>query len=435
MGKEFHEDNRQNGKNANHNGNEVRRMSGTRQDTDEQPLQVLVAGKLYAPEEVVGPVAIVLAGTKIRAIWRVEDIAPARALCAVHFPQADVAVSDLRDLSAAPGYIDIHTHGFHGHDITTGTQEDIKKMAHELPLTGVTSFLPTIATTGREETARQIQRAVNAAETLKDDEEQAAEIIGIRLEGPFISHAKKGAQYEPGIRRPDSAEMRELAAIGRGMVRMIDYAPEEDEEGQFLATVGQLGIVPCIGHTAATYEQAMQAIDSGARHSTHLFNAMSRLDHRMPGVAGALLTDTRATVEVIADGIHLHSAILKLVVACRGSRDVALITDAVTAAGLPDGEYIFINRTVRVADGSVRLPDGTLAGSALTLDRAVRNMVTLAGLGWSEAIRMATLTPAQITGAAHRKGRVAPGMDADLVMLDDQGGVRCTWVQGKAVYP
>jgi N-acetylglucosamine-6-phosphate deacetylase len=413
-------------------------MSETIQDADKQPpqpeqkVQALVVGKLYAPEEVQGPVAIVLAGTKIRAVWRVQDIAQVRELCATHLPDAAVELSDLRDLSAAPGYIDIHTHGFHGHDITAGTQEDIEQMAFELPRTGVTSFFPTIATTGRDETVRQIQRAADAAEALKGA--QAAEITGIRLEGPFISHAKKGAQYEPGIRPPDPIELRELAAVGRGWVKMIDYAPEEDGEGLFLATAVELGIVPCIGHTAATYEQAIAAIDGGARHSTHLFNAMSRLEHRLPGAAGALLTDTRATVEMIADGIHLHPAILKLVVGCRGTRDVALITDAVIAAGLPDGEYEFTHRKVRVADGSVRLPDGTLAGSALTLDRAVRNMVALASVSWSDAIRMATLTPARIAGIAQRKGSIAPGMDADLLMLDDHGHVRCTWVRGTMAY-
>jgi len=192
--------------------------------------------------------------------------------------------------------------------------------------------------------------------------------------------------------------------------------------------------LPCIGHTAAIYERVIRAIDGGARHSTHLFNAMSRLDHRQPGTAGALLTDTRATVEVITDGIHLHPAILRLALAARGPRDVALITDAVVAAGLPDGEYEFINRTVRVANGSVRLVDGTLAGSVLTLDRAIRNMVALAGTSWSDAIRMATLTPATITNVSNRKGKVAPGMDADLVVLDEQGCVQQTWVRGQQVY-
>ncbi len=407
-------------------------MSEERQDGTTQPLRVLVAEKLYAPEEIAGPVAVILAGTGIGAIWRVGDSVQAKQLCAEQMPGAAVEINDLGSWCIAPGYIDIHTHGFHGHDITAGTREDIAMMARELPRTGVTSFFPTIATTGKAETVAQIQSIVAIAG--RQEHEPEAEILGIRLEGPFISHAKKGAQYEPAIRRPDPVEMRELAGIGHGLVRIVDYAPEEDEEDSFLATLVELGILPCIGHTAAIYERVIRAIDSGARHSTHLFNAMSGLDHRQPGTAGALLTDTRTTVEVIADGIHLHPAILRLVLAARGPRDVALITDAVVAAGLPDGEYEFINRTVQVANGSVRLADGTLAGSALTLDRAIRNMVALVGTSWSDAIRMATLTPATITNVSNRKGKVAPGMDADLVVLDEQGCVQQTWVRGQLVY-
>lgn len=407
-------------------------MSEDKRNATTKPLHVLVTGKLYAPEEIAGPVAIVLAGTKIRAVWRVTNVAQARQLCAEHMPGETIEVSDLGSWRVAPGYIDMHIHGLHGHDITTGSQEDIAAIVRKLPHTGVTSFFPTIATTGKTETVEQIQRAVSTAE--RQEHEPGAEILGIRLEGPFISHAKKGAQYEPGIRRPDPIEMSELAAIGHGWVRIVDYAPEEDADDEFLATLVQLGILPCIGHTAATYEQALHAIDGGARHSTHLFNAMPGLEHRMPGVPGALLTDHRATVEMIADGIHLHPAILKLIVACREPRDVALITDAVAAAGLPDGDYEFVNRKVRVADGSVRLANGTLAGSALTLDRAVRNVVAFAGMKWSDAIRMATLTPAEITGVATRKGKIAPGMDADMVVLDEQGFVRSTWVRGQLVY-
>ncbi|BCL80702.1 N-acetylglucosamine-6-phosphate deacetylase [Ktedonobacteria bacterium brp13] len=407
-------------------------MSEDRRAPATDPLQVLVTGKLYTPEEIAGPFAIVLAGTTIRAVWRVTDIAQARQLCSEHMPGEPVEVSDLRSWCVAPGYIDMHIHGLCGHDITTGPQEDIAAMTHELPQFGVTSFFPTIATTGKKETGEQVARIVRIAE--RQEHERGAEILGIRLEGPFISHAKKGAQYEPGIRRPDPVEMNKLATIGQGWIRIIDYAPEEDAGDALLATLVQLNILPCIGHTTATYEQALHAIDGGARHSTHLFNAMPGLEHRLPGAVGALLTDQRATVEMIADGIHLHPAILRLILACRGARDVALITDAVAAAGLPDGEHAFINRKVHVANGSVRLANGTLAGSGLTLDRAVRNMVAFTGIGWAEAIRMASLTPAEITGVANRKGKIAPGMDADLVALDEQGFVRCTWSRGRLVY-
>lgn len=407
-------------------------MDEEKQNNPSQPLHILVAKTLYAPEEIVGPVAVVLDGTNIRAIWRVSDAEQARQLCTERLPDRSVEISDLGDWRIAPGYIDIHTHGFHGYDITSGTQEAIAAMAHALPCTGVTSFFPTIASTGKAETVTQIERIVAAASRQAD--EQGAAIVGIRLEGPFISHVKKGAQYELAIRRPDPVEMRELAATAQGRVRIVDYAPEEDVNGALLAALVQLDILPSIGHTAATYDQAIHAIDGGARHSTHLFNGMSRFDHRSPGVVGALLTDPRVTVEIISDGIHLHPAALKLAVAARGPRDIALITDAVAAAGLPDGEYTFVNRSVHVASGSVHLADGTLAGSVLTLDHAVRNMVALAGTSWPDALRMATLTPATITGISHRKGGVAPGMDADLVILDEQGQVRQTWIRGQIAY-
>ena len=222
--------------------------------------------------------------------------------------------------------------------------------------------------------------------------------------------------------------------MGRGRVRIVDYAPEEDEDARFLATLVRLGILACIGHTAASYEQTIRAIDGGARHSTHLFNAMSALEHRAPGVPGALLTDRRATIEIIADGIHMHPAVASLVIAARGSRNVALITDAVAPAGLPEGDYDFVGRKVTVRDGAVRLDSGSLAGSILTLDHAVRNIVAFTGIGWSEAICMATHIPARIGGAAPRKGRVAPGADADLVALDNQGVVQRTWTRGLLAY-
>lgn len=396
------------------------------------PLQLLVAGKLYAPEEIPGPVAVLLEGATIRDIWREMDVAAVRNRVAREMPGLPVNITDLGSWSLAPGYIDLHTHGFCGHDITTGSQEDVEDMAFELPLTGVTSFFPTIATLGRSETAAQVRRVVHAAEHLT--QHVAADIVGMRLEGPFICRAKKGAQYEPGIRPPDPAEMEELAATGRGLIRIVDYAPEEDRDGHLLATLVRLNILASIGHTAATYEQTMQAIDKGARHSTHLFNAMSPLGHREPGVPGAFLTDARTTVEIIADGIHLHPAITKLIVAARGYQNVALITDAMTAAGLPEGDFEFVGRKVTIHDGAVRMADGSLSGSILTLDQAVRNIVAFTGMDWSTAIAMATDVPARIGGVTSRKGRITPGMDADLIALDSQGCVQHTWTRGCLAY-
>jgi N-acetylglucosamine-6-phosphate deacetylase len=267
---------------------------------------------------------------------------------------------------------------------------------------------------------------------LRPDDPTRAEVLGIRLEGPFISRAKKGAQNEAAIRPPDAAEVTVLSE--HGPVRIVDYAPEEDRELRFVSALIDRHIVPSVGHTMATYEQTIAALDAGARHCTHLFNAMPPLEHRAPGAAGALLTDDRATVEIIADGIHLHPAMLRLVLAERGPRSTALVTDAMAAAGLADGRYSFLGSDVTVAGGAVRMPDGTLAGSILTLDQAVRNLVVIAGASWSDAIRMATLTPATIVGVARRKGVLRPGADADFVVLDDAGRVRQTWCAGRLVF-
>jgi N-acetylglucosamine-6-phosphate deacetylase len=391
---------------------------------------ILIASELYLPDRVAGPAAVVVANGTIQAVWRDVDARTAPQRAARELGSVLVSVTDLRPWRVAPGFIDLHTHGLNGHDVISGPQSDISAMACDLPRTGVTAFYPSIASSGREETKRQVLRIEAARRDTAA--ETAAEILGIRLEGPFISRVKKGAQDESAIRPPDPVELDELADLGR--VCIVDFAPEEDQGQHLLAALNRRGILASIGHTMATYAEAIAALDGGARHCTHLFNAMPPIGHRAPGAAGALLTDRRATVEVIADGIHLHPATLSLVVAARGPRDVALVTDAVAAAGLSDGTHPFVGRTVILKDGAVRLPDGTLAGSALTLDRAVRNMVTLAGVDWSDAIRMATLTPANIAGVANRKGCIKPGSDADLLALDGQGIIQRVWTRGHLAY-
>jgi N-acetylglucosamine-6-phosphate deacetylase len=378
-------------------------------------VRCLIAGRVFAPEEIPGPVAVIVSNGRIQSIHAKLDRPELPDGC---------EVDDLRPWSLAPGFIDLHTHGFGGHDVTSGTEGDVLDMARKLPSTGVTAFYATIASTGPRETRRQVARVAQAAEDL---DKASSRILGIRLEGPYISHAKRGAQFEPSIRRPDPDELEMLA--GQGPIRMLDFAPEEDTEFRLLRRAVELGINPSIGHTAATYAQSMAAIEAGARHCAHLFNAMPVLDHRAPGAVGALLTDTLGSVEIVADGVHVHPAMLRLAIAARGPARVALVTDAMPAAGEAPGRYTFLEREIVVADGAVRLPDGTLAGSVLTLDRAVRNMIAVAGVNASDAIRMATLTPA-CTADVPRKGRLSPGADADLVALDEHMSVQRTWIGG-----
>jgi len=395
------------------------------------PVQILVAGALYTPEEMPGPACVVIEGTRIRDIWRATTATEARERLAAAMPGVPADIIDLGDTRLAPGFIDLHTHGFHGHDVNAGSVEDLREMARLLPSGGTTAFYPTIATTSRQHTVACVSSVVEAA---RSSDRPMAEIAGIRLEGPFISPVKKGAQYGADIRRPDPAELRALVEAGQGLVRLVDFAPEEDTAGQLLESIAQLGIVACIGHTNATYEQAIRAIDGGARHSTHLFNAMSPLKHHAPGVPGALLTDDRATIELIADGVHLAPALLRLALRARSARDVALVTDAMPAAGLPDGEYDFLHRKVIVRGRAARLADNSLAGSTLTLDLAVRNMVAYTGVDWATAIAMATTTPARIAGIGTRKGQLAPHFDADIVALDAQGRVVRAWTRGMLAY-
>jgi len=376
---------------------------------------VILAEALFAPEETRGPVAVSVRDGRIEAISR-------------KVPSAREVV-DVRPWRLAPGYIDIHSHGFSGSDVTSGTEADLWAMARALPATGVTAFLPTIASTGPAQTRRQVERIAAA---MRAADARAAEILGIRLEGPFINPAKKGAQNEAAIRSPDPAELSRLAEIGP--IRMVDFAPEVDGAHALLGVLRERGILACIGHTAASYEQALEAIDAGVRHCTHLFNAMSPLDHRAPGVAGALLVDERATLEIIADGVHVHPAIIRLAIAARGAEAVALITDALSATGLGEGEHSFDGRRVSLRDGVMRLLDGTIAGSVLTMDQAVRNVVNLVGCSWPDAVRMASLSPANIAGIADRKGQLKPGADADFVVLDDAGEVRQTWHAGRRVF-
>lgn len=395
-------------------------------------VQILAAGALYTPEEIPGPACVVIEGTRIRDIWPATTAEEARARLTALPSSMAAEIADLGTLRLAPGFIDLHIHGFHGYDVNAGSASDLHEMARLLPAAGTTAWYPTIATTSRQHTAQCVRKVAGIA--AQQPEAAMAEVVGMRLEGPFISAAKKGAQYGGDIRPPDPEEMRALAELGRGFVRFVDFAPEEPGAGRLLETLVELGVVPCIGHTNATYEQAMRAIAAGARHATHLFNAMSPLRHHAPGVPGALLTDDRATVEIIADGVHLAPPLLRLVLRARSARDVALVTDAMLAAGLPDGDYEFLHRTVSVRDGTARLASGALAGSTLTLAQAVRNMVRYADVAWETAIAMATTTPARIAGIDARKGRLAPGYDADIVALDADGYVARTWTRGALAF-
>jgi N-acetylglucosamine-6-phosphate deacetylase len=261
-----------------------------------------------------------------------------------------------------------------------------------------------------------------------------AEIVGIHVEGPYINLKRKGAQPPEGIRDPDADQCRELLAAGRGLVRVVTLAPELPGGLDLVRLLAAEGVIPSLGHSDADYEMALAAMEAGATHATHLFNAMPAIHHRQPGLAAACLNEPGIVAEVIADGVHLAPEIVRLALRAKGADGVALITDTVSALGMPDGLYTLGSYRVTVRGDRCTLADGTIAGSMLSMNRAVENAVRFAGVSLTEAVRMAALVPARIAGCADRKGSLEPGKDADVVGLRPDFSVAWTFARGRLVH-
>jgi len=322
----------------------------------------------------------------------------------------------------AAGFVDIHTQGFGGIDLGTAAGGDVRRMARMMLAFGTTSYL---ATLGYERGRFADLLPIVNADT------GGAKMLGFYLEGPFINPERLGAISEKYCLPPDSATLDVILDEAQGNLRIMTVAPELDGAPKLIEALDNAGVTPAIGHTLATYDQAMRGIEAGQRHATHLFNAMTGLGHREPGAAGAVLSTAHVTAELIADGIHIHPSVLGLVAAVKGPAHTVLVTDSTCAAGLPPGQSSSLfGSGARIVDGAPRLPDGTLAGSVLTPIKALGNMVKLAGVPLHEAATMLTLTPAAVAGAAAGKGSLEKGKDADIVIFNDDFEVQATFVGG-----
>lgn len=344
---------------------------------------------------------------------------------------ARAGVLDLEGLTLLPGFIDLHIHGAGGYDAHAG---EIGRLAAWLPRVGVTAFLPTLAAGPRDRTLMAL-RAIQERRTAQRSAPPGtgAIVLGAHLEGPYLQPSHAGAIPAQYLRPVDARDAAELLGAAPGLVRVMTIAPDLPGALDLIGDITRAGIVASIGHTAADYELALRATGAGAAHVTHLFNAMPALHHRAPGLIGAALSDARITVELIADGEHVHPAVLAAAMRAKGPSSVALVSDAVGPAGLPPGRYTWLGREV-VSDGATaRLLDGTLAGSLGTLDMAVRVVTRRAGCSLVDAAAMAATVPARILGIPH-KGRIAPGCDADITALDDAGSVRLTLIGGRIAY-
>ncbi len=346
---------------------------------------------------------------------------------AIH-PRRDDRVVDADGRLVAPGLIDLHVHGGDGADTMDGSPEGLRTMARFLARHGVTAFVPTTLAAAHDHTLRAV-RAVGEAMRQGSG---GARILGVHLEGPYLNPVQAGAQPTELIRPPDRAELD--AYLAAGPVQRLTLAPEMPGAERLVRRAVARGVRVGLGHTAADYGTVLAGVGWGLSYAAHTFNAMSGLHHRRPGTAGAALTCDRLYAEVIVDRIHVHPAVVDLLVRAKGIERTLLVSDAGRAAGLPNGAYSLGGEPVTVQDGVARLADGRLAGSTLTLDAALRNLMDATGLSLVEALPMGTRVPAASLGLADRLGRLAPGCPADVVVLTDDVRVGLTMVDGRIVY-
>ncbi|MDQ0225926.1 N-acetylglucosamine-6-phosphate deacetylase [Bacillus sp. 7586-K] len=334
--------------------------------------------------------------------------------------------------AAVPGFIDVHIHGADGADTMDATEAALKTMANALPKEGTTSFLATTITQDVE----QIENAIiNAGEYIHLQPSQGiAEILGIHLEGPFVNRERAGAQPLQHIIEPDLALFKRWQTLSNGMIKLVTLAPELPNGLDMIRYLNEQGIVSSIGHSDATYEIVTDAMKAGASHVTHLFNQMRGLHHREPGVVGATLLHDELKAEMIVDGIHVRPEMVHLAYKQKKSDGLILITDSMRAKCLKNGTYDLGGQEVNVEDGTAVLSDGTLAGSVLKLGHAVKNIIHYTGCSLKEAVKMASENPAKQLNIFERKGSIAVGKDADIVILDEHYDVQMTFCRGKLAY-
>lgn len=376
---------------------------------------VIVNGVILTPDESIPGHRVVIEHGQI---VRIDPAGPAETW---------ITTIDVHGYTIIPGLIDIHIHGANGFDTMDATPEAIHGMARFIARYGVTSYLPTTLAASPEATLAAIENAGSTPQPL-----DGAQHLGIHLEGPYLNHDYRGAQPPQHLRPADRSEYGSWLANKH--IRLITVAPEVNGVPQLIQAGTEAGVEFALGHTGATYEQVLAAVELGLRQATHVFNGMAGLHHRSPGALGAVLSDDRLSAQIIVDGVHVHPVVVKLLVKAKGIDRTILITDASRATGRPDGDYALGDQVVHVRGGIARTEAGGLAGSTLTMDQALRNVMDYADISLREALPMATRVPAAAIGLKSRKGRIAPNFDADIVVLDETYRVRMTMVGGQIVY-
>jgi N-acetylglucosamine-6-phosphate deacetylase len=352
---------------------------------------------------------------------------------------ANVTLLDLGNTTIAPGYVDLHIHGSAGYDVMDDSPQALHAIERLLARHGVTSYLPTTVTTPIETTLRALDRLANAIEKIEQAGAQRTEPenaerkgraipLGIHLEGPFISHARRGVHPAENLLAPRLETFERFWQAARGHIRMMTIAPELEGALELIATASARGVCISVGHSDADFAVTERALAAGGRHATHTFNAMRPLGHRDPGIVGAVLTDPRISADIIADGVHLDPVIVNLFARAKGPEQTVLITDAIAATGMPDGRYRLGSIEVDVKGDHCTSGD-KLAGSVLTMDRGMRNLMRFAEWDLQQAVAAASRNPARVVNSKN-KGILAADADADFIALDPEGNVRRTFIGG-----
>jgi N-acetylglucosamine-6-phosphate deacetylase len=385
---------------------------------------VFAARYLYTPiEQIQNPLLVVEDGRITEIASRSERESPSSPLI------------DFGDAILAPGFFDIHIHGGAGLDVMRASPSELPALSKFLASHGVTEYFPTTVAAPLDATCAALERLadmIEAGETRADTngDPVQARPLGIHLEGPFLSHKRRGVHPPEYLVAPTLEIFERLWQAARGHVRMMTIAPEIPGAMEVIAEAARRNVCVSIGHSDAEMAFARDAVRAGARHATHTFNAMRPLDHREPGIIGEVLSDDRLSADLIADGIHVAPEVVKLFLQAKGAERAVLITDAMSATGMPDGRYQLGPIQVDVKDGKCT-SNGSLAGSVLTMDRAIRNVTKFSNWSLRDAVRAATLNPAQAVGLAGSHGSLATGAAADFVVLSSSGEVLKTVVSGR----
>jgi len=383
-------------------------------------LKTALKGNLILEDKVFSRGVVLLEGERISKIFSEES----------KFLKKKIRVIDYGDHFISPGLVDLHLHGALGKDVMDAEIESLEQIAIHQARHGVTGFLGTIMAASLDSILRAVE-AIKKATKLQ----LCSEMLGVHIEGPYASQRKKGAQDPDFIRGMSQEENQFLLEATSGLKTIVSMAPEVKNNRSFIKPLREKGVVVSIGHSDATYEEALRSFTEGISHATHLFNAMSGYHHREPGVIGAVLDSPEVTAEVIADGVHIHPSALRLALAAKGQAKICLITDSIKAAGLGDGIYQMGNLEIVLKGNEVRLREGgSLAGSVLNLNEAVKNIMEWTRIKVNQAVNMASLNPSRVIGLEHEIGGIQEGKYANLVVFDKEFKVLETFLKGRSVF-